>query len=80
MTAGCIEEVARLPIARVREGVVHGNSVDMEHEIGLRVPQQAETVADRGGTRIGRTRYAPLPTPQEPKVWPKILGLCILES
>src|SRR5712691_11176456 len=36
--------------ARRVEGVVRGNSVDMEHEIGLRVQQQTETVADRGGT------------------------------
>src|SRR5882762_9094074 len=36
--------------ARPVEGVMHGNSVDIEHEIGPRVQQQAETVADRGGT------------------------------
>src|SRR5437773_434178 len=36
--------------ARSIECVVHGNSVDIEHEIGPRVQQQAETVADAGGT------------------------------
>src|SRR5258706_6214051 len=33
--------------ARPVEGVMRGNSVDLEHEIGPRVQQQAEPVADR---------------------------------
>src|SRR5882762_5182290 len=46
-----IEEVGTIADrARPVEGVMHGNSVDIEHEIGLCVQQQAETVADRGGT------------------------------
>src|SRR6266581_4998231 len=46
-----IEEVGTVADrARRVERVMHGNSVDIEHEIGPRVQQQAETVADRGGT------------------------------
>src|SRR5258708_20624804 len=50
--ARSIEQVATVgDRARPVEGVMHGNSVDIEHEIRPRVQQQAETVADRGGTQ-----------------------------
>src|SRR5258708_18994864 len=50
--AGSIEQVGAVgDRARPVEGVMHGNSVDIEHEIRPRVQQQAETVADRGGTQ-----------------------------
>src|SRR6266571_175852 len=45
-----IEEVgAAADRARTVEGVMHGNTVDLENKVGLGIEQQTETVAYRGG-------------------------------
>src|SRR2546421_861314 len=65
---GAIVDRAR-PIKRV----VHGNPVDLENEVGLRIEDQAEAVADRRGPQERQNQIRPAADAPPAQCLPEIL-------